>query len=65
MTLPPKIAFWPKKYQELWLERAALMEFDAGYSRPEAERQAEADVRRQASGGKIAPAEGLPLQFGK
>ena len=66
MTLPPKVAFWPKLYRELWEERAALMEFEAGYPRRDAEAAAEEDIRKLAAkepGDSDSP--GLPLGFGK
>ena len=64
MTLPPKIAFWPKLYRELWEERAALMEFEAGYSRVEAEQSAEKDIREVAAReARETASHGVQLEF--
>jgi hypothetical protein len=45
--LPTYPADWPTLWQELYEERAALMEFGANYPRDAAERNAEADIRWQ------------------
>ena len=47
MTLPRELFRWPAYWQELFLERAAIMEYEGNLSRPEAEREAEKDIRRQ------------------
>lgn len=47
MKLPNFIYKWPRAYQELYLERAAIMEYDGGLSRESAEKAAEEDIRRQ------------------
>ena len=44
--LPVRISDWPQEWRELWAERAGVMEFEAGMSRKEAEREAENDIRR-------------------
>ncbi len=38
---------------ELWEERAAIMEFDSGLTREDAERFASRDIRKQMSTGKL------------
>ena len=48
MQLPLKLADWPKIWAELFEERAGLMEFDGGFSKAEAEYEAEKDIRKQA-----------------
>jgi hypothetical protein len=47
MTLP-RLAHWPIRWRDDYMERAAIMEYDGGMSRRDAEREAEADVRRAA-----------------
>lgn len=47
MALPRELFRWPAYWQELFLERAAIMEYEGNLSRPEAEREAEKDIRRQ------------------
>lgn len=37
----------PESWREAWSERCAILEFDAGFSRPEAERMAMDEVIRQ------------------
>lgn len=46
---------WPDEWQEMYVERAAIMEFDGGLSRQEAEHRAEEIIcavyrRRQCKG---------------
>ena len=48
MNLPFKVRDWPKEWQELWAERAAIMEFVGDCNTPTAERAAEAEIRKQA-----------------
>jgi len=47
-NLPPNRAAWPKKWREVWEERAAIIEYLGNLSRPTAEFRAEQDVRKQA-----------------
>lgn len=49
MTLPPNRAAWPKKWRELFEERAGLIEFQANLSRQTAEFRAEQDIRKVAA----------------
>jgi hypothetical protein len=49
MNLPPNPAAWPPHWQELYEERAGIMEFQGNLSRIAAEMRAEQDVRRQAA----------------
>lgn len=51
MTLPPNIAAWPKKWRELYEERAGIMEFQSvgTMSRQVAEIRAEQDIRKIAA----------------
>jgi hypothetical protein len=46
MPLPERREDWPAAALELFEERAAILEYDAGLSRVEAERLAEALIRR-------------------
>jgi len=66
MILSSDVGLWPKLYRELFEERAALMTFDGGLPKHEAELVAESDIRRVAEKdqGEYAK-EGLPLRFGK
>ena len=52
MKLTNFIYRWPRQFQELYLERAAIMEYDAGLTREHAEKQAEKDIRWQANQDK-------------
>lgn len=45
VVLPPHVGDWPEEWLEAFIERAGIMEFDGGLSRPEAERRAEELVR--------------------
>lgn len=49
MNLPANIAAWPKKWRELYEERAALIEFQANLSRSTAEFRAQLDIRKLAA----------------
>ena len=49
VNLPLNRTSWPKKWQELYEERAALIEFQANLSRQIAEWRAEQDIRRVAA----------------
>jgi len=42
------VASWPAGWREAWEERAAVMEFDGGLTRPEAEAAAVESVRELA-----------------
>lgn len=44
--LSPLISDWPEEWREVFEERAAIMEFDAGLPRPEAESRAAYWTRR-------------------
>jgi hypothetical protein len=46
MKLPANKADWPAEWKELWNERAGIMEYDGKMPRQQAEREAEADIRR-------------------
>jgi hypothetical protein len=48
MNLPEKISQWPPAWQELYNERAGIIEYMANVSRFTAEIRAEQDVRKQA-----------------
>ena len=48
MTLPPKLSDWPEEWRFLFSERSGIMQFDGGFSKAEAEYEAEKDIRRQA-----------------
>ncbi len=45
--LPRLVSEWPPPAREAWEERAAIMEFDGGLSRADAEAAAEDCVRRE------------------
>ena len=45
VNLPAHWGDWPEEWLEAFIERAAIMEFDGGLPRPEAERLAEESVR--------------------
>jgi hypothetical protein len=47
LTLP-RLAYWPIRWRDDYMERAAIMEYDGRMSRRDAEREAEKDVRRVA-----------------
>ena len=47
MKLPYRRVDWPEEAREDFEERAALMEYDGGLTRPEANRRAAAVVRAQ------------------
>jgi hypothetical protein len=49
-VMPAEVAGWPEERQEIWEERAAILEVDAGLSRTEAEREALALCRPQPDG---------------
>ncbi len=48
MTLPLRVYDWPENWRELWRERSAIMQFEAGLTESEADREAEKDIRRVA-----------------
>jgi hypothetical protein len=48
MMLPFKLSDWPEDWKFLFNERAGIMEFDGGFSKAEAEYEAEKDIRKQA-----------------
>jgi hypothetical protein len=50
VKLPTSLYRWPAYWQELWAERAAIMEFEGAMTREQAEKNAEADIRWQAQG---------------
>lgn len=50
MTLHANVFDWPELWQAEYRERAAIMEFEGLLPRDEAERLAEAAVRRMAGG---------------
>lgn len=52
MNLPPNRAAWPKKWRELFEERAGIIEFMSNLSRFTAEFRAEIDIRKQAAAEK-------------
>jgi hypothetical protein len=56
-----KFIYWPEEMKELWHERAAILEFDAGLPRAEAERRA---FRIVADGVKAFPERILILRDG-
>lgn len=60
MILPANRAAWPLKLREEFEERAAIVEYLACYSRQEAERLAELDIRKQY-GEEVQ--DGLELKF--
>lgn len=43
--LPPHVGDWPEEWLEAFIERAAIVEFDGGLPRTEAERRAEELIR--------------------
>jgi hypothetical protein len=45
--LPSRVAHWPKDWGEAYEERAAIMEYEGGLDREEAERNAERLVRAE------------------
>lgn len=45
VDLPAHVGDWPEEWLEVYIERAAIAEFDGGLSRAEAERRAEELVR--------------------
>ncbi len=47
MKLPPNVQAWPSMWLEAFEERAAIVEFQGNHLRPEAERLAEAMVRKE------------------
>ena len=49
MNLSARIADWPKKWRELYEERAALIEYQANLLRSTAEFRAEQDIRKLAA----------------
>lgn len=49
MILPIRVSTWPEPWKHLYEERAAIIEHDAGLPKADAERQAEAIVRKEAS----------------
>jgi hypothetical protein len=50
--LPRFVYRWPAYWQELYLERAAIMEFEGGMTREQAQKKAEEDIRWQAQDDK-------------
>jgi len=49
VNLPPNRAAWPKKWRELFEERAGIIEFQGRFPREMAERLAEQDIRKLAA----------------
>jgi hypothetical protein len=49
MNLPADRHRWPAKYQELFTERAGIIEFMGNLSRETSEFRAEADIREVAA----------------
>lgn len=49
MSLPAFLEDWPRAAQEDYQERAAILEYEAGLTREEAERQADLMTRRRWS----------------
>lgn len=49
MNLPPNRIRWPRRFLELFEERAAIMEYQGNLSRETAEIRAEQDVRKIAA----------------
>ena len=47
VDLPADLGDWPKEWREAYEERAAIMEYDGGLSRSEAERLSE-ELQREA-----------------
>jgi len=58
LALPGDIAEWPADAREHFEERAAIMEYDGGLPRVEAERLAEAEVRMAKAAIASPPAAG-------
>ena len=54
MNLPAQIDRWPKRWRELYEERAGLIEFQANVSRGTAEIRAEQDMRKLAAEERTA-----------
>lgn len=52
MTLPAFRAHWPSEWIDAFEERAAILEFDAGLDRDEAECQAEEMVREEEAANR-------------
>ena len=50
LKLPPTLADWPPSWREAFEERAAIMEYEGGLSRNEAERRAAEIVRADYAG---------------
>jgi hypothetical protein len=48
MILPRHRKDWPKKFQELFEERAGIMQFAGNVEQDKAEQEAEDDIRDQA-----------------
>jgi hypothetical protein len=48
MQLPTNLKDWPQRWAELLEERCGIMQFDGGFSKAEAEYEAEKDIRKQA-----------------
>jgi hypothetical protein len=46
-SLPLLVGEWPEVWREAYLERAAILEFDANMKREAAEWLAERDIRKQ------------------
>jgi hypothetical protein len=61
VKLPSSLYRWLSHWQELWAERAAIMEFEGGMTREQAEKNAEADIRWQAQGEAHLVQEDLKL----
>lgn len=55
MILGPGPGTWPVEWRERFEERAAILEFDAGFSRWEAELRAKQACREQAAFSGKAP----------
>ena len=55
VDLPAAVADWPEEWLESYMERAAIMEFDGGLPRAEAEHRAEELVRAafRQTGGRV------------
>lgn len=60
---PGDIAEWPADAREHFEERAAIMEYDGGLTRAEAERRAAAEVRLTERGVASAPGAAPPERF--
>lgn len=57
-TLPADRADWPEEALENWEERSAIIEFDGGLPREEAERLAEERVRLECARSRVVPGGG-------